>query len=355
MSAPIKVIHYLNQFFAGIGGEEQANLSPRCFPGPKGPGQLLQRTDPQMEVVATIAAGDNYMAEHLEQGAAEVVRLVQECLDQQEGTDNVLLIAGPAFHAGRYGMACGAVCQAVEQRLQLPCLTALFPDNPAVDAYRRDVTIVQAADSVLGMQQAIARLVSVGKKKVGGEPINSVVDLTIPKGIRQNYFAEDSGATRAIEMLIRKLAGEPFTTEYTMPSFDRVRPAPAVRDLQRATIALVTSGGIVPKGNPDRIESASASKFGAYSLEGVTQLTAQTHQTVHGGYDGTFANEDPNRVLPVDAMRQLEASGRFGKLFPTYFATVGNATSVRQAVRFGKEIAARCINEGVQAVILTST
>ena len=132
-----------------------------------------------------------------------MVGLVQQCLEQQGGTDNVVLIAGPAFNAGRYGMACGAVCQAVEQQLQLPCVTALFPDNPAVESYRRDVMIVQAADSVLGMQQAITRLASVARKRIGGQLITPTDDQTIPKGIRQNYFAESSGAVRAVTVEIR--------------------------------------------------------------------------------------------------------------------------------------------------------
>ena len=56
-------------------------------------------------------------------------------------------------------------------------------------------------------------------------------------------------------MLLKKLAGKPFVTEFPMPDFDRVEPNPAVKDIAHAKIALVTSGGIVPKGNPDHIES----------------------------------------------------------------------------------------------------
>jgi glycine reductase len=156
-------------------------------------------------------------------------------------------------------------------------------------------------------------------------------------------------------MLIGKLSGSAPQTEYAMPRFERVTPAPAVRDLPQATVALVTSGGIVPRGNPDRIESANASKFGAYSLDGVEALSAETYQTVHGGYDPSYANEDPNRVLPVDVVRDLEKEGRIGRLSPTYYATVGNATSVERAEKFGAEIAGKLINEGVEAVILTST
>jgi len=137
--------------------------------------------------------------------------------------------------------------------------------------------------------------------------------------------------------------------------FDRVPPAPPVADMSKAVLALVTSGGIVPRGNPDHIESASASKVGEYSLEGLDALSAESHQTVHGGYDPTYANQDPNRVLPLDVVRVLEREGKIGRLHGSYFATVGNATSVERARGFGAEIAAKLVNVGVQAVILTST
>ncbi len=47
-----------------------------------------------------------------------------------------------------------------------------------------------------------------------------------------------------------------------MPVFDRVEPFKALASLKDARIALVTSGGVVPKGNPDHIESSSAQKYG---------------------------------------------------------------------------------------------
>ena len=59
-------------------------------------------------------------------------------------------------------------------------------------------------------------------------------------------FYEQPGAERAVQMLIKKLNGEAFRTEYPMPVFDRVEPRPAIADISKATIAIVTSGGIVP-------------------------------------------------------------------------------------------------------------
>lgn len=156
-------------------------------------------------------------------------------------------------------------------------------------------------------------------------------------------------------MLLNKLNGRPYVTEFPMPSFDRVEPNPAIRDISRATVALCTSGGIVPKGNPDRIESSSASKYGEYSIAGVERLTPQSHETAHGGYDPVYANSDPNRVLPVDVLRELEREGRIGRLHEVFYSTVGNGTSVAASRAYAMEFAAKLKEAGVDGVILTST
>jgi glycine reductase len=60
-------------------------------------------------------------------------------------------------------------------------------------------------------------------------------------------------------------------------------------------------------------------------------------------------------VLPLDVVRDLEREDAIGRLHERYYATVGNGTSVDRARRFGEEIAAQLVRDGVQAVILTST
>lgn len=348
---PIRAIHFLNQFFGGIGGEEAADSPLVVLDGPRGPGQALMRLVPDIEIVATIVAGDNYVAEHTERAVAEALELI-EALRDRSPVD--VLVAGPAFIAGRYGIACSAICAGVESRLGIPAVTALHPENPALDTYRHVLTAVRAGRDVMDMQHALEAMGRVGIKRARGETLGPE-DALLEKGLRSNYVAERSGAQRAITMLLAKLSGAPYVTEYAMPEFDRVAPAPPIEDASRAVIAMVTTGGIVPRGNPDHIESASASRYGAYDISGLDRLSAATHVCVHGGYDPTYANEDPNRVLPLDQARVLERSGRIGRLHNTYYATVGNGTSVGQARRFGTEIAPLLVNEGVQAVILTST
>lgn len=355
MSEPrFQVIHCLNQFFGGLGGEEMAGCAPSLVQGARGPGLLLEQLFPELDVAATLIFGDNHVAANQEAAVAEILDLLAPLFaDKEKRAD--LVLAGPAFNAGRYGISCGALCQTVQERFGVVAVPAMYPDNPGVDAFGRDLFIARATENVLGMAESLKRLGNLGLKLLHGETPDPEGDDCLFQGRRENIFVEKSGACRAVEMLLDKVAGHPFTTEYRMPVFDRVAPAAPVSDITRATLALVTSGGIVPAGNPDRIEAANAQKFGTYSLAELSALTSRSHQTAHGGYDPTYANENPNRILPLDAVRELEEEGAIGRLHPTYYATVGNATSVTNAKNFGASIAEKLLEAGVQAVILTST
>ncbi len=355
MAARYRVIYCLNQFFGGLGGEDKAYQPPQLIDGPLGPSILLENLFPDIEVVASVVSGDNYLVEKRETATREILGLLAPLFEAGEGRKPQLLLAGPAFNAGRYGMACGAICKAVQEHFAIPTVTSMYQENPAVEEYRKDVLIARAGEDVMAMEESLKNMAGLACKLLQGEELLPDRDGYIPQGRRKNYFADKSGAARAVDMLLQKLAGEPFATEYTMPVFDRIDPAPPVSDMSSARLALVTSGGIVPRGNPDRIETASASRFGTYSLDGLSAFTGETHQTAHGGYDPTFANEDPNRVLPLDVVRELEREGAIGSLHDFYYATVGNGTSVANAKKYGSEIAKILLADGVQAVILTST
>src|SRR6056297_2975743 len=223
--------------------------------------------------------------------------------------------------------------------------------------FKQYAYFVKTTDSAAGMRTALpdmAELVKSYLKKNGnlGSPQE---EGYLPRGVRKNVFVDQRGAARAVKMLITKLEAEEFETEYSMPVFDRVDPADPVENLAEAKVALVTSGGIVPKGNPDHIESSSASKYGEYSLEGVMNLDQDNFETAHGGYDPICANLDADRVLPVDVMRDLEKEGLIGKLYNKFYSTVGNGTSVANSKSYAAQIADKLNSDGVQAVILTST
>ncbi len=334
-----------------MGGEEQAGCRPRKVQGPRGPGRLLEKifrehlTD--VEIVSTVVCGDSYFAENEEKSLEEIIPWIK-------GYSPDLVIAGPAFNAGRYGMACGSICTTLTQ-MGIPAITAMYCENPGVDQYRKSVFILECAGVVTGMEEAAHKMVRLGTKLLRGETVEvPKAEGCFEQGIRKNYFHRDPAYKRALSMLLHKIKEDPFETEYPIPLFDRVDPQPAIPDLRGIKLALVTSGGIVPTGNPDHIESSNASKYGRYFLKGIEKLEPGTHQSAHGGYDTTYANKDPNRVLPIDMMRELEKEMGFTQ-YDWYYTTVGNGTSVDSAEKFAKEIAVDLIRDGVQAVILTST
>ncbi len=346
----IRVVHYINQFFAGIGGEEKADHKPEIREEVVGPGmEFNKQFGDDAEIVATIICGDSYFNENLEEAKAEVMEMIKKYNPD-------IFIAGPAFNAGRYGVACGTITDAVQNELNIPVLTGMYEENPGADMFKKNVYIVATKNSAAGMRKAVKVMAPLALKLARGESLDSPEEEGyFPRGIRRNYFAEERGSKRAVDMLIKKLKGEKFVTEFPMPDFDKVEPNPAVKDLANAKIALVTSGGIVPKSNPDHIESSSASKYGKYDIENVTDLTDETYETAHGGYDPVYANEDSDRVLPVDVLRDLEKEGTIGKLHRYFYTTTGNGTAVASSKAFAAEIAKELVADGVNAVILTST
>jgi len=346
----LKVVHYINQFYAGIGGEEMANTPPESRMGFVGPGLAFQTAfGDAAEITKTLICGDSYFAENTDEATAQI-------LDMIESENPDMFIAGPAFNAGRYGVACGTICDAVAKKFDIPVVTGMYAENPGADMFKEKIYIVSTKNSAAGMRSAAPAMAKLILKLAQGEKIGaSIEDGYLPRGLRVNFFDTERGSTRAVKMLLNKMAGKPFTTEYPMPNFDRVSPVAAVKDIKLATIALVTSGGIVPKGNPDRIESSSASKYGEYDITGVFDLTEADYETAHGGYDPVYANQDADRVLPVDIMREFEEEGKIGRLHNYFYSTTGNGTAVKSSRIFAEDIGQKLLSVGVNAVVLTST
>ena len=257
----IKVVHYINQFYAGIGGEDKAGIPASLQEGAVGPGLAFKNQfGDQAEIVATIVCGDSYFNENMDAAAAQI-------LDWIKSLNADLLIAGPAFNAGRYGVACGTVCAAATEKLGIASITGMYAENPGVEMFRDKTYIVPTKNSAAGMRDAVKKMVPLAIKLARREKIGaSCEEGYLPRGERINFFESERGSKRAVEMLMKKLTGQPFETEYPMPSFDRVVPSPALENLSAAAVALVTSGGIVPRGNPDHIEASNASRFGEYSI-----------------------------------------------------------------------------------------
>jgi glycine reductase len=340
-----RIVHYLNQFFIGLGGEDAAASPPSSQPGAVGPGRrLAQLLGDDHEIVATVSCGDDDAAGRPE-AVAEIVALITEAAPD-------LVVAGPAFTSGRYGLACARVAAAAAAD-GLPALAAMHPDNPGLDeAGAAPVVAVGEAARLMG--PALEVVAAAARKILAGEHLTSD-DGLVGMAPRSPRMAEHNAAERAVALALVRLGGDREATEVPLPRFDRVTPAPPVGDLASATLALVTEGALVPDDNPGALESARATKWLRYSLDGVDQMKSGEWRSVHGGFSTVWANADPHRILPLDAARRLEREGVIGHLHPEYLVTAGNGTSVANARRFGIEWAADLRHSGARAAILTAT
>ncbi|CAN5135179.1 glycine reductase complex selenoprotein B [soil metagenome] len=341
----MRVVHYLNQFFAGVGGEDAAGTGPELRDGPVGPGnRLAALLGDEHEIVATAVCGDDHASGHSEFAAA-LVELARE-----QGAE--LLVAGPSFTSGRYGLACARIVVAAAEA-GLPALAAMHPDNPGLPE-AAGTPVVESGATAREMRPSLERLAAATRKLAAGEELTAE-DGRIGPVARINRIAERSAAERAVALLLDRLGGDRDASEIPLPTFDQVTPAAPVEDPADALVALLTEGGFVPAGNPDRLESARATKWVRHSLEGRDSVEAGEFESVHGGFSTQWANAEPNRILPLDVARELEREGAIGGLHTEYFATTGNGTTVADARRFGVEWAAELHQARIQAAILTAT
>ena len=177
----------------------------------------------------------------------------------------------------------------------------------------------------------------------------------IPRACCVTRSSTNTAAERLVQMLVAKTTGQPFESEFTPPAF-AVVPAPApVADLSKARVAIVTDGGLVPKGNPDNIAPYAATNWGAYDISALDDLEGEDYEVSHRGYDTRYVEQDPDRLVPVDVLRDMEKTGVVGKLHGQFISTSGLANPLANSRRLGQEIAAKLKSEGVDAVILTST
>lgn len=349
MDQPVKIVHYLNQFFGGIGGEEKADTPPEFRAGPVGPGvALASHLEGRASIAGTLICGDNYFVEHQEEAIAQLMEMAQEC-----GAD--VLVAGPAFNSGRYGTACGAVAQAWQIKGRR-AVTAMNVNNPGVELYNGDLYILSTSATAALMNDVLPKLADFALRLGRGAEIGPAdVEGYFPRGLRKNLRAEQGASGRAVGMLLAKLAGRSFQTELRIPDFNSVPPASPVADLGSTLVALVTECGLVPAGNPDRLETWNASKWFKYSIGGLDGFDRGDYEAWHGGCDTAGTNDDPDRTVPLDAAHLLEKTGVIHRLYDYYYVTTGNMANIKMMEKIGKEMAQDMKAQGIQAVILTAT
>lgn len=159
---------------------------------------------------------------------------------------------------------------------------------------------------------------------------------------------------RCLDMLLAKYYHQRFQSEVMM-SAPKEQVIPYLRHpLSDTTLLVVTDGGLVPFLNPDRIPSTSARSFGIYSIEKTDSLSPDDFEVSHQGYDNSYVEEDPNRLLPLDALRTLESEGVIKEIYPYFLSTTGVMMPQKECQKLAKHIATYVTSHPIDAVLITS-
>lgn len=347
MKKKINAVLYLNTHFAGVVGEKGADLESMeptfyNFKELSGQNELYQEiAGNKINIVGVIVVGDNYAVEKEEEAVRQVLDIIWRSRSYPD-----IFFAGPCYKAGRYGHFSQLVCKAVSKKFGIPSITGMYSKNVGIGTYRDDrffnkenVYVVKTSSSVMGTSDALKKMISLAEKLIEGKKVNPKNDFYIPQGRRVNKFTDKPAVVRAFDMLMKKGRGEPFDSEIPIYEIKAVMPARAIsKPLSEAKIMLVTTGGVVPVGNPDKLAGCNPNYWFKYSFGGLQKLTSKTHQTVHLGYAGNWVNQNPNWMLPLDLALEFKQKGIIADFHNEYFVTVGNGLEIGKAENMAKEL-----------------
>ena len=122
--AKYKIVHYLNQFFGGIGGEDKADFQPEVREEIIGPGMALNAgLGDDYEIVATVICGDNYFGENLDKATDTIIEMVKK---YEPDIFDVMVLLAVQFvkqlksdSVSRYSLVC------MKRTLELICLSRM--------------------------------------------------------------------------------------------------------------------------------------------------------------------------------------------------------------------------------------
>ena len=198
----------------------------RARDGPVGPGRLLEGLlGDGICIVMTLICGDNYAVENQQAVIASVIEKIGPLKAD-------LFVAGPCFDAGRYGMAAGALCAAVQEELNIPAITGMNEENPGVDLYRDALYIIDSGSNPAKMREVLGKMAGLGHKLVQKSAVGLPAEEGyVRRGLLRDQVVEKTAARRLVDMLVAKLNGTSFESEMLPVAFE---PTPDARGDQES-------------------------------------------------------------------------------------------------------------------------
>lgn len=134
----IRIVQFLNQAQAGLGGDERMNITPQSQNGAAGMGMLLRHTllKNGADIVGTVVCGDNYFMENKEKAIADIAEMIKKF-------NADVVICGPALNYKRYGECCGYLTLGIKEKLNIPSFAAMSFESEGTELFRKKIYIIK--------------------------------------------------------------------------------------------------------------------------------------------------------------------------------------------------------------------
>lgn len=129
------------------------------------------------------------------------------------------------------------------------------------------------------------------------------------------------------------LAVRTFLRFYRWRRIDPVPCATLAKPLAECRVALVTTAGLVPRGEPSFDDGTRGGDWSYRVLPAATDLATLGEFQRSGSFDHTGIARDRNLAFPLDRLRDLASDGTIGAVAPRHLSFMGSITAPGRLVR----------------------
>ncbi|ACY14528.1 glycine/sarcosine/betaine reductase selenoprotein B family protein [Haliangium ochraceum] len=137
--------------------------------------------------------------------------------------------------------------------------------------------------------------------------------------------------------------------------YRRIQPTPwqpLDRALAACRVALVSSAGLVPPGQPDFDERVRGGDYSYRVIDGEADLAELRECHRSSAFDHADVQADGNVALPLDRLRELAAEGVIGAVAPRHLSFMGSIPAPGRLMRHTAPEAAALLREDAVDIAL---
>ncbi len=165
----IRMVQFLNQVQAGLGGDEQMDIEPQSQNGSVGMGMLLKTISMKngADIIGTVTCGDNYFLENREKATEEIIDMIKKFRAD-------VVICGPALNYKRYGECCGHLVLSIRDKLNIPAFAAMSKDSTGTELFRKQIHIIETPNrGGVGLNNSLKKISNFAIKLAKGQVIGT--------------------------------------------------------------------------------------------------------------------------------------------------------------------------------------